>query len=128
MGDGGDFATAAARFLLQSGACFRGDTRASNAHNRFTLLFFRFAAWTALQLLTAPATAHRHVAYHRSAKSQWARDDPAFAALLGGLVAGAAAAAGATFAPSVGVALRAVVRAVLLDYVGVGVGLATVGW
>ena len=68
------------------------------------------------------------MAYHRSAKSQWARDDPAFAVMLGGLVAGAAAAAGATFAPSVGVAVRAIFRAVLLDFVIVGAGLATVGW
>ena len=56
----------------------------------------RYTAWFALQLLTSPRTAFRHVAYHRQTKLQWARDDPAFPLALGGLVCGATAAYCAT--------------------------------
>lgn len=43
---------------------------------------FQLALWTAWQLMVAPRVAARHAGYRRQARGSWARDDPAFVALL----------------------------------------------
>ena len=73
--------------------------------------FSRYTAWFAVQLLTAPKTAYRHVAYHRQTKLQWARDDPAFALALAFLVSGVGAAHGVGFGGGVSGGLRSAARA-----------------
>lgn len=52
----------------------------------------RYCFWTMVQLVASPKTAFRHASYHKQTKNHWARDDPAFAVALCGLVAAAAAA------------------------------------
>ena len=90
--------------------------------------FSRYTAWFAVQLLTAPKTAYRHVAYHRQTKLQWARDDPAFALALAFLVSGVGAAHGVGFGGGVSGGLRSAARALVLDFGVLGVLAATAGW
>ena len=88
----------------------------------------RYTAWFAVQLLTAPKTAYRHVAYHRQTKLQWARDDPAFALALAALTAGVGAAHGVGAGGGLGGGLRGAVRALVLDFGLISALAATAGW
>lgn len=89
---------------------------------------FEAAAWLMWQLLAAPRAAHRHAAYQKQTKGSWARDDPAFAVAVAGVVAGASVAFSVALARSPAQAVLALLRAVVVDYLALGLGLATVGW
>jgi hypothetical protein len=89
---------------------------------------FEAAAWLMWQLLRSPRAAGRHAAYQRQTKGSWARDDPAFAVAVGAVVAASSLAFSAALARSPLQALRALVRSVVVDYLLLGLVLATVGW
>lgn len=48
----------------------------------FRQMDFEFALWQMLYLFTSPQRVYRNFHYRKQTKDQWARDDPAFLALL----------------------------------------------
>lgn len=48
----------------------------------FRQMDFEFAVWQMLYLFTSPQRVYRNFHYRKQTKDQWARDDPAFLALL----------------------------------------------
>jgi hypothetical protein len=89
---------------------------------------FESAAWLMWQLLAAPRAAHRAAAYQKQTKGFFARDDPAFAVAVAAVAAGASAAFSAALARSPGQAVLALLRAVVVDYLALGLVLATIAW
>jgi len=80
------------------------------------------------QFVVSPRSAYRHTAYHKQTKNQWSRDDPAFIVICCGLQAFSVALWCLIFTKSILEALYLVVTSVLVDFVGVGSILATLGW
>lgn len=87
-----------------------------------------YTFWMMLQLCIAPKTAYRHTAYQKQTKNQWARDDPAFVVITSLLVAVSAAAYCITFGHGLWRSVWAVLSAVVLDFLLVGMAIATAGW
>nr|BBC28483.1 uncharacterized conserved protein [Eudorina sp. NIES-3984] len=87
-----------------------------------------YTFWLMLQLCISPKTAYRHTAYHKQTKNQWARDDPAFIVVCCALVAVASLAYCVTFGNSVWDAVLIVLSAVLVDFLMLGVSMATACW
>ncbi|KAG2492622.1 hypothetical protein HYH03_009038 [Edaphochlamys debaryana] len=81
-----------------------------------------------LQLCVSPKTAYRHTAYHKQTKNQWARDDPAFVVVCCALVAMASLAYCVTFGDTVAHTLVTMLSAVLVDFLLLGVAVATACW
>lgn len=84
--------------------------------------------WQMVCLVVNPARAYRITAWHKQTKNQWARDDPAFVALM--LIFMSATSAGYAIAFGTGVSglLKTVFWAVLVDFLGVGCLVATACW
>ncbi|KAK9480563.1 UNC-50 family-domain-containing protein [Lipomyces japonicus] len=61
-------------------------------------------------------------------KNTWARDDPSFALLLSGFFTLSAIAWGIAYSPGFVPILRLIVNFVLIDFLVVGVVVATIGW
>lgn len=91
-------------------------------------LDLEYTFWLMLQLCISPKTAYRHTSYHKQTKNQWARDDPAFVIICSLLVAAAASAYCITFGHGLWHSLLSVLSAVLLDFLLVGFGIASVSW
>ncbi|KAK9837961.1 hypothetical protein WJX74_008582 [Apatococcus lobatus] len=87
-----------------------------------------YTFWVMLQLCISPKTAYRHTAYHKQTKNQWARDDPAFVIICCGLVAIASSAYCITFGHGFRRSLLTTLSAVLVDFLLIGAGIATLGW
>lgn len=80
-------------------------------------------------LCTRPRQVYRNTVLHRQIKNQWARDDPAFVAVLLWFMLVAASAFSITFGVD-GVLdfLRVVSGAVILDFLGIGIVISTCTW
>ncbi|BDA48495.1 Protein unc-50 homolog [Coccomyxa sp. Obi] len=89
---------------------------------------FEYTFWLMLQLCISPKTAYRHTSYHKQTKNHWARDDPAYVVICCLLVAAAASAYCVAFSSSVWHSLWTIMSAVFVDFLAIGVALATVGW
>mmetsp|Transcript_27099 Transcript_27099/g.69794 ORF Transcript_27099/g.69794 Transcript_27099/m.69794 type:complete len:222 (+) Transcript_27099:244-909(+) len=88
-----------------------------------------YTLWQMGNLCFRPKKVYRTTAYHRQTKLQWARDDPAFVAILSGLVAVASLAYCIAFGKTdIGSLLLMVVKGVLIDFLAVGVVLCSVCW
>ncbi|PNH03270.1 Protein unc-50 [Tetrabaena socialis] len=87
-----------------------------------------YTFWLMMQLCFSPKTAYRHTAYHKQTKNQWARDDPAFIVVCCALVACASLAYCVTFGDTVWHTLMTVLSAVLVDFLVLGVAVATACW
>nr|BCL66258.1 uncharacterized conserved protein [Volvox reticuliferus] len=87
-----------------------------------------YTFWLMLQLCISPKTAYRHTAYHKQTKNQWARDDPAFVVVCCILVASASLAYCVTFGNSLKDSVIIVLSAVLVDFLVLGVSVATACW
>lgn len=90
-----------------------------------------YAFWQMANLaLFSPARIHRTARYHRQTKNQWARDDPAFIAILTAFVCVASLAYSVAFQRPSGALglLRAALYSVLVDFYALGVALATLFW
>nr|BCL66126.1 uncharacterized conserved protein [Volvox africanus] len=87
-----------------------------------------YTFWLMLQLCLSPKTAYRHTSYHKQTKNQWARDDPAFVIVCCLLVAAASSAYCVTFGDSFLESTIIVLSAVLVDFLMLGIAVATVCW
>ncbi|KAG2426398.1 hypothetical protein HYH02_014825 [Chlamydomonas schloesseri] len=87
-----------------------------------------YTFWLMLQLVISPKTAYRHTAYHKQTKNQWARDDPAFIVVCCALVTVASLAYCVTFGDTLWHTLLTVLSAVLVDFLLIGVAMATACW
>jgi len=81
-----------------------------------------------LNLIVRPSRVYRSTAWHRQTKGQWARDDPAFIAIQSALLVMASLAWGIAFAGGVFEVLRLVLWSVLVDYLLIGICVATALW
>ncbi|KAK9832824.1 hypothetical protein WJX81_004711 [Elliptochloris bilobata] len=89
---------------------------------------FEYTFWLMQQLCISPKTAYRHTSYHKQTKNQWARDDPAFVVICCLLLAVAAAAYCATFSDGLWHSVLTVLSAVVVDFLLIGMAIATAGW
>ncbi|GFR46252.1 hypothetical protein Agub_g7801 [Astrephomene gubernaculifera] len=87
-----------------------------------------YTFWLMLQLCISPKTAYRHTAYHKQTKNQWARDDPAFIVVCCVLLAIASLAYCVVFGDSAWHAVLTVLSVVLVDFLLLGVAIATTCW
>nr|ADI46868.1 UNC50f [Volvox carteri f. nagariensis] len=87
-----------------------------------------YTFWLMLQLCLSPKTAYRHTAYHKQTKNQWARDDPAFMVVCCLLVAVGSLAYCVTFGSSLWGSAFIILSAVMIDYLMLGISLATFCW
>lgn len=89
---------------------------------------FEYTFWLMVQLCISPKTAYRHLSYHHQTKHHWARDDPAFVVICCQLAAVASLAFGVMFGRTVWQTLALMLSAVLVHFLAVGCGVATLGW
>ncbi|KAJ1860461.1 hypothetical protein LPJ73_001363 [Coemansia sp. RSA 2703] len=91
-------------------------------------LDIEYALWQMLYLVVSPSRVYRNIYYHKQTKNQWARDDPSFMLLqvVGILVVTAAY----SVVYGVGVAGfgRATVGLLGVNYLAMGVLMATLTW
>ncbi|KAF9093426.1 Protein unc-50 [Mortierella sp. AM989] len=71
---------------------------------------------------------YRNIHYHKQTKNQWARDDPAFMVILSGLLGFSAIAWGLVYGHGMMGILKMVLYMVFVDFVVIGVVVATVCW
>jgi hypothetical protein len=90
---------------------------------------FEVAAWQLTWLCIAPRRVYRNVYYHKQTKNKWSRDDPAILLLQGCCLAAAGLLWSLFYArfPFFQI-LRTVVSMVLVDFLLVGVLIATALW
>jgi hypothetical protein len=79
-------------------------------------------------LVIAPRKVYKSLYYHKQTKNTWARDDPSFVILLSAFLVLTAIAWGLAYSPGVGSIIKLMVYMVLVDFLAVGIVIATVGW
>jgi len=87
-----------------------------------------YTIWQMYLMCSNPKLVYRHTMYRKQTKNQWARDDPAFVVMTSVLVAVVSALYGVFYSHGVRQAAWVVVRAVVVDYILVGVVIATACW
>ncbi|KAK3832669.1 MAG: UNC-50 family-domain-containing protein [Linnemannia elongata] len=95
---------------------------------RFPHMDFQFALWQMVYLCISPRIVYRNIHYHKQTKNQWARDDPAFMVILSGLLGCSAIAWGLVYGHGMIGILRMILYMVFVDFVVIGVIVATVCW
>ncbi|KAF9931516.1 Protein unc-50 [Mortierella alpina] len=95
---------------------------------RFPHMDFQFALWQMVYLCISPRIVYRNIHYHKQTKNQWARDDPAFMVILSGLLCCSALAWGLVYGHGMMGILRMMLFMVFVDFVVIGVVVATVCW
>ncbi|KAG0053668.1 Protein unc-50 [Gryganskiella cystojenkinii] len=95
---------------------------------RFPHMDFQFALWQMAYLCISPRIVYRNIHYHKQTKNQWARDDPAFMVILSGLLCFSAIAWGLMFGHGMVGILRMMLYMVFVDFVVIGVIVATICW
>jgi hypothetical protein len=88
-----------------------------------------YTLWQMFYLCVHPARVYRTTSWRKQTKNQWARDDPAFIAILVLFMAVAAIAYSVAFAAtSPTTLLRIMFWAAFIEFLGVGLTIATIGW
>eukprot|EP00183_Erythrolobus_madagascarensis_P007263 CAMPEP_0185845724 /NCGR_PEP_ID=MMETSP1354-20130828/1610_1 /TAXON_ID=708628 /ORGANISM="Erythrolobus madagascarensis, Strain CCMP3276" /LENGTH=290 /DNA_ID=CAMNT_0028545755 /DNA_START=73 /DNA_END=945 /DNA_ORIENTATION=- len=88
-----------------------------------------YTFWQMVYLFVAPSRVYRTTKYHKQTKNQWARDDPAFVAVLTAFMAFAAFAYSIAFhARGFGGFVKSILYSVCIDFVMLGVLVASVNW
>jgi len=87
-----------------------------------------YTFWQMLYLCFAPSRVYRTTKYHRQTKNQWARDDPAFVALMVYFMAVAALGYSVSFHRGVLGFLKVLLYSIVVDFFLVGAAVATVAW
>ncbi|KAF9584806.1 Protein unc-50 [Lunasporangiospora selenospora] len=95
---------------------------------RFPHMDFQFALWQMAYLCITPRIVYRNIHYHKQTKNQWARDDPAFMVILSGILCVSAIAWGLVYGHGMMGILRMVLFMVFVDFLVVGVIVATLCW
>ena len=90
---------------------------------------FEYTFWQMLFLCFNPRRIYRTALYHSRTKHQWARDDPAFVVTLLYLLLVATLSWLVAFGQhSIAGVFRLFLYTVVVDFLGVGCLLATIGW
>ncbi|KNC54723.1 uncharacterized protein AMSG_01573 [Thecamonas trahens ATCC 50062] len=89
---------------------------------------FEYAMWQMFHLCVAPRKVFRNMVYHKHASDHWARDDPAFVVVSVAFLTIASLAYGIAFRASLWAVLKLLLWSVFVDFVAVGMLVATVGW
>ncbi|TPX70641.1 hypothetical protein SpCBS45565_g01689 [Spizellomyces sp. 'palustris'] len=89
---------------------------------------FEVALWQMLYLCIAPRRVYRNIYYHKQTKNQWARDDPAFVAILFFCLTISALAYGMVYTVGLWGVIRLILWMVFVDFLLVGIFIATVLW
>lgn len=87
-----------------------------------------YTLWQMLYLCVAPSRVYRTTKYHKQTKNQWARDDPAFVAIMVYFMAVSALGYAIAFHKRLGGFLKGILYAVIVDFGLVGVIIASLGW
>lgn len=87
-----------------------------------------FTFWQMFYICISPKTVYKQTTYRKQTKNQWARDDPAFVVITATLVAVAATAYCMAFGPGLGSCALTVLSAVFVDFIGLGMCVATLCW
>lgn len=88
-----------------------------------------YTAWQMLYLCIDPVRVYRTTSWHKQTKNQWARDDPAFVAILLFFMAVSSLSFAVAFhSDGIVAILKIMVSTILFDFVFVGVVIATIGW
>lgn len=87
-----------------------------------------YTLWQMLYLCVAPSRVYRTTKYHKQTKNQWARDDPAFVAIMVYFMAVSALGYAVAFHKRMGGFLKGILYAVVVDFGVVGVVTASLGW
>ncbi|KAI8824906.1 UNC-50 [Fimicolochytrium jonesii] len=94
----------------------------------FRQMDFEVALWEMLYLCISPERVYRNIKYHKQTKNQWARDDPAFMAILFFCLTTSAIAYGVVYSVGFGGLLRLILWMVFIDFLLVGAVVATALW
>jgi UNC-50 family len=84
--------------------------------------------WQMVYLIVNPAKAYRITAWHKQTKNQWARDDPAFVALMLIFMTCASCGFSVAFRVGFGGVLKTIFWAVFVDFLTVGIVVASLCW
>ena len=87
-----------------------------------------FTFWQMFYICIAPKTVYKQTTYRKQTKNQWARADPAFVVITATLVAVAATAYCMAFGPGIASCALTILSAVFVDFVGLGMCVATLCW
>eukprot|EP01118_Nematostelium_gracile_P001359 TRINITY_DN11399_c0_g1_i1.p1 TRINITY_DN11399_c0_g1~~TRINITY_DN11399_c0_g1_i1.p1 ORF type:complete len:243 (-),score=17.46 TRINITY_DN11399_c0_g1_i1:46-774(-) len=89
---------------------------------------FEYTFWQMFYLCFNPSRVYRTTSWHRQTKNQWARDDPAFVAILIFFLTVASLAYGVAFKLSILGYLKLIFWSVFFDFISLGIFVATIGW
>jgi len=88
-----------------------------------------YTFWQMFYLCIEPSRVYRTAQYHKQTKNQWARDDPAFVAILVFFLSVASLAFAVAFkVHGILNILKLMFWSVFIDFISIGLLIATVGW
>lgn len=95
---------------------------------KFEQMDFEFALWQMIFLFTAPQKVYRNFQSRKQTKSQFARDDPAFLVLLTCWLCISAVGIAVVLGLGFLQFIRLLLYMIFVDYIGVGLLVATIFW
>eukprot|EP01103_Thecamoeba_quadrilineata_P006916 TRINITY_DN16661_c0_g1_i1.p1 TRINITY_DN16661_c0_g1~~TRINITY_DN16661_c0_g1_i1.p1 ORF type:complete len:257 (+),score=18.92 TRINITY_DN16661_c0_g1_i1:114-773(+) len=88
-----------------------------------------YTFWQMLDLCISPSRAYRITSWHKQTKNQWARDDPAFVAILIFFLAISSLAFSVAFRADSFLHMMSIMFSrIFIDFLSVGILVATFGW
>jgi len=88
-----------------------------------------YTFWQMFYLCFNPSRVYRTTSWHKQTKNQWARDDPAFVAILIVFLSMASLAYAVAFkVSSFFTIIKLIFWTVFIDFISIGVVVATLGW
>lgn len=87
-----------------------------------------YTLWQMLYLCVSPSRVYRTTKYHKQTKNQWARDDPAFVAIMVYFMAISSLGYAIAFHKNMSGFFKGIVYAVIVDFGVIGMVTATLGW
>jgi len=95
----------------------------------YSQMDLEYTVWQMFYLCVNPSRVYRTISWHRQTKHQWARDDPGFVAILSLFMSVASLAYAIAFRVG-GIVniLKVIFLAVFVDFITVGVVVASLGW
>merc|ERR1712130_842439 len=96
---------------------------------RYSQMDIEYTFWQMFHLCVNPSAVYRTTSYHKQTKNQWARDDPAFVAILIFFMGMASLSYAIAFqAESFFGIIRTMMWSILVDFLLVGALIATINW
>ncbi|KAG7813412.1 hypothetical protein KL921_000958 [Ogataea angusta] len=91
-------------------------------------LDFETALWEMLNLIIQPKRVYKSLYYQKQTKNKWSRDDPSFVILLSFFLTVSAILWGLVYSTDILTIFKLILYMVVVDFVLVGLSVATVGW